>query len=76
VTLALHEWGDPGEPRIVCLHGVCNHGRHFAPLAARLSSYHVLAPDLLEVVVVPGGHTVTWDALEETSAAIAAFLAR
>jgi len=47
VTLALHEWGDPGSPRVVCLHGVRNHGRHFAPLAARLSGYHVLAPDLL-----------------------------
>lgn len=47
MTLALHEWGDPGSPRIVCLHGVRNHGRHFAPLAAELSEYHVLAPDLL-----------------------------
>ncbi|MET0561131.1 MAG: alpha/beta hydrolase [Gaiellaceae bacterium] len=47
MTLALHEWGDPGRPRIVCLHGVRNHGLHFAPLAARLSSYCVLAPDLL-----------------------------
>jgi lipase len=47
VTLALHEWGDPGSPRVVCLHGVRNHGRHFAPLAARLPGYHVLAPDLL-----------------------------
>jgi lipase len=47
VTLALYEWGDPGSPRIVCLHGVRNHGRHFAQLAARLDGYHVLAPDLL-----------------------------
>jgi lipase len=47
VTLALHEWGDPAAPRIVCLHGVRNHGRHFAPLAARLPGYHVVAPDLL-----------------------------
>ena len=47
MTLALHEWGDPGSPRIVCLHGVRNHGRHFAPLAERLPGYHVLAPDLL-----------------------------
>ena len=47
MTLALYEWGDPGSPRIVSLHGVRNHGRHFAPLAARLSDYHVLAPDLL-----------------------------
>lgn len=47
MTLALYEWGDPGSPRVVCLHGVRNHGRHFAPLAARLPDHHVLAPDLL-----------------------------
>jgi lipase len=47
VTLALFEWGEPGAPRVVCLHGVRNHGRHFAPLAAELSAFHVLAPDLL-----------------------------
>jgi lipase len=47
VTLTLYEWGDRNAPRVVCLHGVRNHGRHFAPLAARLSDYHVLAPDLL-----------------------------
>ena len=47
MRLALHEWGKPGSPRVVCLHGVRNHGVHFAPLAAALSGYHVLAPDLL-----------------------------
>ncbi len=47
MSLALHEWGDPAAPRIVCLHGVRNHGGHFAPLAARLPGYHVVAPDLL-----------------------------
>jgi lipase len=47
VRLALEEWGDAGSPRVVCLHGVRNHGLHFAPLAARLSAHHVLAPDLL-----------------------------
>ena len=47
MTLALHEWGDPSSPRIVCLHGVRNHGGHFAPLASRLSGHHVVAPDLL-----------------------------
>ena len=47
MRLALHEWGEPGLPRVVCLHGVRNHGGHFAPLAAVLSGYHVLAPDLL-----------------------------
>jgi len=46
--LALHEWGDPGAPRIVCLHGVAGHGRHFAMLAEdALDDFHVLAPDLL-----------------------------
>lgn len=47
MTLALQEWRDPGLPRVVCLHGVRSHGRHFAPLATRLAGYHVLAPDLL-----------------------------
>jgi ornithine--oxo-acid transaminase len=31
---------------------------------------------LLETVVVPGGHTVLWDALEETAAAVSGWLAR
>jgi lipase len=30
--------------------------------------------DLLEVVTVPGGHTVLWDAFEETEGAVEAFL--
>jgi lipase len=47
VRLALSEWGDTGAPRVVCLHGVRNHGRHFARLAERLPGYHVLAPDLI-----------------------------
>lgn len=47
MTLALEEWGAPGSPRVVCLHGVRNHGRHFAPLAAELAGYHVVALDLL-----------------------------
>jgi pimeloyl-ACP methyl ester carboxylesterase len=32
--------------------------------------------DLLEAVSVPGGHTVYWDALAETTEALAAFLSR
>lgn len=47
MTLALHEWGGPGDPRVVCLHGVTSHGRHFARLAEALPGFHVLAPDLL-----------------------------
>jgi lipase len=45
--LVLHEWGDPGALRVVCLHGVTSHGRHFARLAERLPGFHVVAPDLL-----------------------------
>jgi len=47
LTLALEQWGESGANRVVCLHGVRNHGLHFAPLAERLAGYHVLAPDLL-----------------------------
>lgn len=48
MTLALEEWGEPGEPRVVCLHGVTSHGRHFARLAEEgLGGFHVLAPDLI-----------------------------
>ena len=48
MTLALHEWGEPGAARIVCLHGVTGHGRHFARLADVLAPrFHVVAPDLL-----------------------------
>ncbi len=47
MSLTLHEWGDPGAPRVVCLHGVTSHGRHFEKLAAKLGDRHVLAPDLL-----------------------------
>jgi lipase len=48
MTLAVHEWGDPDGARIVCLHGVTGHGRHFARLAEHLGgAYHVLSPDLL-----------------------------
>ena len=39
-----------------------------------LDEHRAALGDLLQVVTVPGGHTVLWDALEETSAAIAAFL--
>jgi lipase len=47
-ALALHEWGDPAAPRVVCLHGVAGHGRHFALLAEdALDDFHVVAPDLL-----------------------------
>ena len=48
MRLHLHEWGDPGAPPLVCLHGVTAHGRRFRKLAEeRLARrFHVLAPDL------------------------------
>jgi lipase len=36
--------------------------------------YRAAVGDLLQVVVVPGGHVVLWDAFEETAAAIESFL--
>ena len=42
--------------------------------AAELEHYRAALGDLLEVAVVPGGHIVLWDAYEETSTAITAFL--
>ena len=40
-----------------------------------LDAHRAAAGELLEVVRVPGGHTVLWDALDETAEAILAFLA-
>ena len=39
-----------------------------------LDAHREALGDLLEVVEVPGGHTVLWDALDETAAAISGFL--
>jgi lipase len=48
VLLQLHEWGDPGAPPVVCVHGLSAHGRRFRRLAEeRLARrFRVLAPDL------------------------------
>ena len=43
-------------------------------LDEQVAAYERELGDLLEVVGVPGGHTVMWDALEETIAAVGAFL--
>ena len=49
--------------------------RSYLPYDHLLDAHRAALGDLLEVVTVPGGHTVLWDALDETAAAIAAFLA-
>ena len=50
--------------------------RSYLPYDQLLDAHRAALGDLLEVVVVPGGHTVLWDALEETAEAIADFLER
>src|SRR6266516_4217315 len=47
MTLHVHEWGDPGSPPVVCLHGVTSYGGRFQLLAERFADRHyVSAPDL------------------------------
>ena len=48
--------------------------RSYLPYDHLLPAHRSALGDLLEVVVVPGGHSVLWDALEETASAVAAFL--
>jgi lipase len=48
--------------------------RSYLPYDHLLDAHRAALGDLLEVVAVPGGHTVLWDALEETSAAVSAFM--
>ena len=43
-------------------------------LDEQAAAYRAALGDLLELVTVPGGHTVYWDALDETAAAVDAFL--
>ena len=46
----------------------------YLPYDHLLDAHRTALGDLLEVVVTPGGHSVLWDAFEETAAAVAAFL--
>jgi len=46
MSLHVHEFGPPGGPPILALHGVSGHGGRFADLARRLGHYRVIAPDL------------------------------
>ncbi len=50
--------------------------RSYLPYEHHLEAHRAAVGDLLELVVVPGGHTVLWDAFEETAEAIADFLER
>ena len=48
MRLHVHEWGDPGAPPLICLHGVTAHGQRFKRLAEQrwAARFHVLAPDM------------------------------
>jgi lipase len=47
-TLNAYEWGTPGNPTVVCLHGVSSYGCRFDGLAEPLAArYHVISLDLL-----------------------------
>jgi lipase len=48
--------------------------RSYVPYDHLLDAHRAALGDLLEVVSVPGGHTVLWDSLSETAAAVTAFL--
>ena len=48
----------------------------YLPYDHLLDGHREAVGELLEVVIVPGGHTVLWDALDETAAAVAGFLGR
>lgn len=48
MILHTYEWGDPGAPPLICLHGVTGHGERFKRLAEERWSkrFRVIAPDL------------------------------
>lgn len=48
----------------------------YLPYDLHADGHRAALGDLLEVVTVAGGHTVLWDALDETTAAVAAFVRR
>jgi lipase len=76
VAAAYHEMANDPPPfealRIPTLLVVASHSKLVS--AGELERYRAALGDLLEVAVVPGGHIVLWDALEETGAAIDSFL--
>ena len=47
----------------------------YLPYELHADAHRAALGDLLEVTTVPGGHTVLWDAFDETAAAVRRFLA-
>lgn len=77
VAAAYHEMANDPPPfealRVPTLLVVGSHSKLVS--AGELERYRAALGDLLEVVLVPGGHIPLWDAFEETAAAIDGFLA-
>lgn len=47
IELHYSAWGDPGDPPVVCVHGLSRVGRDFDALASALAEeYHVVCPDM------------------------------
>ena len=46
----------------------------YLPYDPHADAHRAALGDLLEVTTVPGGHTVLWDALDETASAVRGFL--
>lgn len=45
--MAYTDWGDPGAPAVLCVHGLTRNGRDFDALAANLADrFRVICPDL------------------------------
>ncbi|HWM13587.1 MAG TPA: alpha/beta hydrolase [Gaiellaceae bacterium] len=77
VAAAYHEMANDPPPfealRIPTLLVVGSHSKLVS--AGELERYRDALGALLQVAIVPGGHIVLWDALEETTAAVESFLA-
>ncbi len=65
----------PPPPTALCAPGLLVHASHFGLVREeQLAEYIARLGDRLEVVAVPGGHIVYWDAFEETADAVEKFL--
>jgi pimeloyl-ACP methyl ester carboxylesterase len=68
---------EPPPPLALCTPALLVHAERFGLVREeQLAEYVAELGERLEVVAVPGGHIVYWDAYEETAAAVEKFLIR
>ncbi len=66
LRLAALEWGHEGHPKVLALHGWMDNAASFIPLASRLDSFHIVAPDFVGHGLsdhrphVCGAHFIDW----------------